>query len=179
MSLNYNIIDTLKLLLQLYKYDIFISIIISSILFVIILYINKKKKMQKYVHLLLNIVLIIAIMCYYMGSIFKLEFKGIINNMYVYFLNSIIYLIIASIINLKNNFKKYDYMFYCISLINITFSLFMTSYLKKIDILVIGNIFPIIKFGNIIYFSYYIIKILRRLGDLFGKAKRYEKFINK
>lgn len=179
MSLNYNIIDTLKLLLQLYKYDIFISIIISSILFIIILYINRSKKMQKYVCLLLNIVLIITIMCYYIGSILKLEFTGIINNMYIYFLNSIIYLIIVSIINLKNNFKKYDYIFYCISLINIVFSLFMTSYLKNIDILVLGNIFPIIKFGNVIYFSYYIIKIVRKLGDLFGKKRQCKKDINK
>ena len=57
MSLNYNIIETFKLLKNAFKYDIFFAIIISSILFIIILILNKDKKKFKYIVLGFNILL--------------------------------------------------------------------------------------------------------------------------
>lgn len=156
MSLNYNIIDTFKLLKDVFKYDVFYSIIISSILFIIILILNKDKKVINYIILVLNILLIILISYYYIKSIFTFKFSNPINNIYFYFFNSIIYLIIMTIVNFKTKYKNINYIFYGLLLINLLFSLFMTHYLNNIEFIVIGNIFPMIKFGNIIYMIYYI-----------------------
>ena len=49
MSLNYNFIDTLKLLINLFKYEIFISLIIGISIFVILLIINKDNKKTNYI----------------------------------------------------------------------------------------------------------------------------------
>lgn len=160
MSLNYNIIETIKQLKLCFKYNMFYSIIISSILLIIILIINKDKKITKYILVGLNVLLIVLINYYYINLIFTFKFNNPINNMYFYFFNSIIYLILMSIINFKTKYKITNYVFYGISLINILFSLFMTYYLNNVSIIVIGNIFPMIKFGNIIYFVYYGLLII-------------------
>ncbi len=156
MSLNYNTIDTLKLLLNSFKYNIFISIVIGSIIFIIIITLNKKSKIVKYLVGILNVILIFLILYYYLKHILSFKFENPINNIYFYFFNSVIYLFIVSIINFKFNKTVINNVFYGMSLINILFSLFMTYYLNNIDIIVIGNIFPMIKFGNIIYIVYYV-----------------------
>lgn len=158
MSLNYGFIDTLKLLGNAFHYNIFISIIISSIIFTIILSINKDKKIIKYIIAIINILLIILVCYFYLKDILSFKFNNPINNMYFYFLNTIIYLIVLII---KRKYNILDFIFYGISLINILFSIFMTNYLNNIDLVVIGNIFPMIKFGNIIYIIYYIILIIK------------------
>ena len=160
MSLNYNIIDTLKLLKDAFKYNIFYSIIISSILLVILLILNKEKKITNYISIGINVILISIICYFYIEDIFTFNFNNPINNIYFYFFNTIIYLIIISIVNFKTKYKKINYIFYGISLINILYSLFMTHYLGNIPLIVIGNIFPMIKFGNIIYIIYYILLII-------------------
>ena len=156
MSLNYNFIDTLKLLLDSFKYDIFIAIIISMIVFSIILILNKDNKKTNYIVSLINLILIIIISVYYIKDIITFKFSNPINNIYFYFFNSIIYLIIMSIILFKTKYKKVNYIFYGLSLINLLFSLFMTHYLNNVTLIVIGNIYPMIKVGNIIYIVYYI-----------------------
>ena len=75
-----------------------------------------------------------------------------------------------SIINLKINYRKINYIFYGLVLINLLYSLFMTYYLSGIELIVIGNIFPMIKFGNIIYLIYYIF-ILINIGRKLWKKK--------
>lgn len=170
MSLNYNIIDTLKLLKDALQYKIFYSIIISTILLIIVLILNKDKKIYNYVVTILNIMLISIICCFYIKDIFKFKFSNLINNIYFYYFNSIIYLIITSIITFKQKYKKINYIFYGISLINILYSLFMTYYLNNITLIVIGNIFPMIKFGNILYFIYYIF-LLINLGRFLWRKK--------
>ena len=170
MSLNYNIIDTFKLLINAFKYNVFYSIIIGSILFVIILIINKDKKIIKYIILGLNIILIAFISYYYIKSILTFKFSNPINNMHFYFFNSIIYLIIMTILNFKIKYKKINYIFYGLVLINLLYSLFMTHYLSNVEIIVIGNIFPMIKIGNIIYLIYYIVMIIF-LGRFLWKKK--------
>lgn len=171
MSLNYGILDSFKLLLNAFKYDIFISIIISSISYIVLLYINKNKKSIKYIVLGVNLILIIFILYYYLNDILKFNFNEMINNMYFYFINSICYFILIIIFVFKNKIKILDYIIYNISLIFIMFSLFMTYYLNNVDLIIIGNIFPMIKFGNIIYIFYYFIKIFFMVGDLIGKRK--------
>ena len=160
MSLNYNIIDTLKLLKNAFKYNVFYSIIISSILLVILLILNKEKKITNYIIMGINIILISIICYFYIKDVFRFNFNNPINNIYFYFFNSIIYLIVMTIVNFKSKYKKINYIFYGISLINILYSLFMTHYLSNISLIVIRNIFPMIKFGNIIYFIYYILLII-------------------
>lgn len=156
MSLNYSIIEAFKLLEDAFKYNIFIAIIISSILFTILLILNKEEKIIKYVILGINTLLIILISYYYMKSILTFKFNNPVNNMYFYFFNSIIYLVMMTILNFKTKYKKINYVFYCFVLISLLYSLFMTYYLNDVEIIVIGNIFPMIKFGNIIYFAYYV-----------------------
>ena len=156
MSLNYNLIDTFKLLLQSFKYSIMVSITISSIIFTIILILYKDKKIVNYTILVINTILIILICNYYIVDIITLNFKKPVNNIYFYFFNSIIYLIIMSIVIFKTKYKKINFIIYGLSLINILFSLFMTNYLHNSTLMVIGNIFPMIRFGNIIYIVYYL-----------------------
>lgn len=170
MSLNYSIIETLKLLKNAFKYDAFFAIIISSILFIIILILNKDKKIINYIILGINILLIIFISYYYIESILTFKFNNPINNIYFYFFNSIIYLVVMIIINFKTKYKRINYIFYGLVLINILYSLFMTYYLKNQNLIVIGNIFPMIKFGNIIYLVYYILLIVN-LGRFLWKKK--------
>ena len=159
MSLNYNFIDTLKLLVNSLKYEIMISLIIGISIFIALLIINEKNKKINYIICIINILVIIIISLYYMKGIISFKFSNPINNIYFYFLNSIIYLITMCIINFKIKYKKINFIIYGISLINILFSIFMTYYLNNNTFIVIGNIYPMIKFGNIIYFCYYIFLI--------------------
>lgn len=168
MSLNYGFIDTLKLLKESFHYNIFISIIISSIIFTIILFINKDKKIINYLITVINIVLIIIVWNFYLGDILSFKFSNPINNIYFYFLNTIIYLILLI---LKRKYDILDFIFYGMSLINILFSIFMTNYLNNVDIVVIGNIFPMIKFGNIIYIAYYIFLLIKVIEKI--NSKKY------
>ncbi|MBR6689958.1 MAG: hypothetical protein IKL65_01335 [Bacilli bacterium] len=160
MSLNYNITETFKLLLKAFKYDIFLAIIISSILFVIILIFNKNNKKFNYILLVINVLLIGLICYFYIGQILTFKFTNPMNNMYFYFFNSIMYLIITTLVNFKTKYRNINYVFYGLVLINLLYSLFMTHYLNNIDLIVIGNIFPMIKFGNIVYLLYYIFLII-------------------
>jgi len=170
MSLNYNIIETFKLFKNAFKYDMFWAIILSVILFIIILILNENKKIIKYIILGINILLIVLISYYYIKSILTFKFKNPINNMHFYFFNSIVYLIVMSLINFKSKYKKINYIIYGLVLINLLYSLFMTHYLSGIELVVIGNIFPMIKFGNIIYLIYYIF-IFICLGVYIWKKK--------
>ena len=160
MSLNYNFIETLKLLVNSLKYEIMISLIIGISIFIALLIINKKNKKTNYIIFIINILVIIIISIYYVKDIISFKFSNPINNIYFYFFNSIIYLITMCIINFKTKYKKINYIVYGISLINILFSLFMTHYLNNQTLIVIGNIYPMIKFGNIIYIGYYIIILI-------------------
>ena len=160
MSLNYNLIEAIKLLRNCFKYEIFIAIILSCVLLTIIFIINKNKRKINYIILGINILLIFFISYFYIADIFTLKFTNFINNIYFYFFNSIIYLIIISLIIIKTKYRKTNYIFYGLSLINILFSLFMTYYLGNINLIVIFNIFPMIKFGNILYFIYYAFVII-------------------
>lgn len=160
MSLNYNLIETFKLLLNSLQYNVMISIIISLIIIIGLLIINKDNKKTNYIVLSINIVLIIIILIYYLKDILTLKFNNPINNIYFYFFNSIIYLIIMSVFCFRSIHKKTNYIFYGLSLINLLFALFMTYYLNNQTLIVIGNIYPMIKLGNIIYIIYYIFVII-------------------
>lgn len=169
MSLNYNLIDTLKLLKDAFKYDIFLAIILGVILMTIALIINKERKIINYIILCINLLLITLISYFYIDNIITLNFSNDINNMYFYFLSTIVYLVIMTVMSFISKYKKINYIFYGISLIGILYSLFITHYLGNIDIIVIGNIFPMIKFGNILYIVYYILLITIGVSFLWKK----------
>ena len=153
MSLNYNIFETIKLYDLALKNNMFIAVILSVIVLNIVLILNKN--ISKYVILGINLISIFIIIYYYMDDIIKFRFSNPINNIYFYFFSSIIFLIVNIVVSFKTKYKYINYLFYSISLINILYSLFMTHYLSNSTIIVIGNIFPMIKFGNIIYILYY------------------------
>lgn len=167
MSLNYSIMDTIKLIGPVIKNSMFIAILLSVIILSIIYIYNNK--VMKYISLVLSIFGITTILYYYFDGIISLNFKNPINNIYFYFFNSIIYLIISVIVFFKGKYKTIDYIFYCLAIINLSYSIFMTHYLYNYTMIVIGNIFPMIKFGNILYICYYLIlsyymikRVLRR-----------------
>ena len=160
MSLNYNLLDTIKLFRLSIKNNMFISIFISVIILEIIFFINKDKKFIKYFVLVLNITLIIFILYYYLNSLLTFKFSNPINNIYFYFFNSIVYLLVYIIVIFNTKYKKINYIIYGLVLINLFYSLFMTGYLNNQTLIVIGNIFHMIKFGNIIYIIYYLVLIV-------------------
>lgn len=171
MSLDYSIIETFKLLENCFKYDIFIAIIVSCISLTIILIVNNDRKIINYITLEFNMLLIVIVAFYYLEGILTFKFSNPINNMYVYFLNSIIFLIINTIMFFKSKYKKVNYIFYGLVLINLLFSLFITYYLKNVDLIVIGNIFPMIKLGNIIYIIYYMFILVLIIKNSFLTKK--------
>lgn len=163
MSLNYNIFETIKLFNLAFKNNMFIAIILSVIILNIIFIYNKK--ITRNIILVINLILIFGILYYYVKDIVSFKFNSPINNIYFYFLNSIVFLIINILISFKTKYKKINSIFYSISLINIIYSLFITYYLKNSTLIVIGNIFPMIKFGNIIYIVYYIVFTMFSIFD--------------
>lgn len=169
MSLNYNIIDTFKLLINSFKHTFFIFSILAVLIYIFIIFFNRNRKISKTIVLFINIILIIIILYYYLISILSFKFNNPLNNIYFYFLNSIIYLIITIIIKCKRNYNIFEYVIYCISLVFIIFSCFITKYLSNVNILVIGNIYPMIKLGNIIYIIYYIYLIIKLIRAFLTK----------
>ena len=159
MSINYSFLETLNMLKNTFKYGIMISLIISSIIFITLLILNKDNKKIKYVIYFINIILICLICYYYLKGIITFNFNNPINNIYFYFFNSIIYLIIMSLVNSKIKYKKINYILYGLILIGLLFALFMTHSLNNVTLIVLLNIYPIIKFGNIIYIIYYLFVI--------------------
>ena len=174
MSINLDLGKTFSLLFDSLRYNVMVSIIISSIiLFILCLY---NKKISKYAILIINAILIILISVYYIKDIISFEFNNPLNNIYFYFFNSIIFIIIFSIRTIYNKLNVYDYIFNSLFLIFILFSLFMTHYLKDIRDLVIYNIYPMIKFGNILMLVYYLILLTKLVYHVIIKttSKRSE-----
>ena len=96
----------------------------------------------------------------YIKDMLNFNFNNPLNNIYFYFFNSILYLIIMSIYSFKTKRIIVNYIFYDLVLLNLLFSLYMTYYLNNVSLIVIGNIYPMIKFGNIIYIVFYIFVII-------------------
>ena len=99
MSLNYGIIDTIKLFYPILKNSMFVSILIGIIILTVIYMYNNR--FIKYISLVLSSLCICGILYYYIGDIISFDFKNPINNIYFYFFNSIICLIISTIIFFK------------------------------------------------------------------------------
>ena len=159
MSIDLKFLDTWQLFLDSIRYDILISIIISSLLLCFICIVNKQ--VSKYLIIIVDIILLFFIGKYYVKDILTFSFNDPINNIYFYFFNGIIFITIYTLEAIFDYIEKYDYIFYALFLILMSFSLFMSDYLDSS--LVIYNIYPMIKIGNIIMLLYYIV-VLTKLG---------------
>lgn len=174
MYLNYSITKTFSLLIDLIiNYTFLKTIIIGAIILSILLYININNDKIKYIVLIINLLFVISIVNYYGINLFK-GFNNYLNNMYGYFFNSILFLSVISLLYFKDIInKKIIIPVYILALINIIFSLFMTFYLKNIDLLVLGNIYPMIKFGNYIYVIFLLVMIILQFLK-YIKRRKYD-----
>lgn len=146
------------LITNIANYQVYIFIIISAILLLLVLLFNRI--WAKYIVLSLDVIISFIIVSKYGANLIRFtNFKYFYHNMYFYFLNSIIFMIINLIIIFKNKLFKTSIITYCISFIFLSFSLFMTYYLYNTHILILGNIYAEYTLGNYIYFVYYIIII--------------------
>ena len=133
MSINYSIKDIFKILGNAFSFNIFITIIISVLIYIILLIINNKRKYTNKIFIIINVFLIIIISIFYLKSIVRFNFSCPIKNIYFYFFNLIVYLITVSTFNkkVKTRYKIINYILYFIILINLLYSLFMTIYLRN------------------------------------------------
>ena len=173
MNLNYSIGKTISLLLNsIQNYFIFKIIIVCSILLFIILLINKKY--QKYIISIISIILAIMIIYfYYQTLISKDTFQNIMHNIRFYFLNSLIFLVVISVVNYIINKKIVINIIYCLSFILLSFSLFMTHYVHNVELITLGNIYPMIVYGNYLYTILYIYLIIYAVYNLIKSKKRF------
>lgn len=162
MYLNYSFIDTFNLFIDYLNHFIFIIFIIISLILGFLFFINNK---TKYLLLIINIIIILLIIYYYNINLLNI-FNHLNHNIYFYFLNTIIYLVLISYHLFKNKKLIFHYL---ISLIFISYSIFMTIYLKNIHIIIIGNIYPSIIYGNYLYFIFYIYLIVKYLKKYLTK----------
>ena len=166
MSTSLSIKDTSLLFFNLLEYNIYRVLIFLGFIFVYILINKKDNKIIKYIITIINTIVIGFICAYYLDDILTLKFSNLFNNIYVYFLSNIVFLLIFSITMYKLKYKNIYYILYVTILINILFSLFMTLYLKDNTLLVLGNIYPMMKINNIVFVLYYVlltIKVIRAI----------------
>lgn len=142
-----------------------IVLIICSIIILILLLINKK--VFKYVAVFINILLIMLIIYYYHNHLISVDtFKFINHNIYFYFLNTIMFLILCSIFLFKCERDIIIIIIYIIIFCFVSFSLFITHYLHNNTLIVVGNIYPMIVMGNylcFIFYFYLLVKLVRFL----------------
>lgn len=169
MNLNYSIGKTISLLINsIQNYFIFKIIIVCSILLFVILHINKKY--QKYIVSTISFIMIIMIMYFYHQTMFSKEtFEYIMHNIRFYFFNSMIFLIIISLVNYIINKKIIINIMYCLTIILLSFSIFMTHYVHNVELITLGNIYPMIVYGNYLYIITYLYLIIYLLIYLVKK----------
>lgn len=171
MYLNYNILKTLRLFLDCFiDHSMMWIILVCSIIIGFIIFINKNSKIINYIILVINMLLNLLIIYYYHNYLICNEtFMYFTHNIYFYFLNSIIYLIVISIY-LWNN-KSLILIHYLICFVFISYSLFMTLYLNNIHWIILGNIYPMIVLGNYLYFLFYGYLIIKYIKKLLTKER--------
>ena len=172
MYLNYSISHLFNLFIRnISKYTIYPFIVISCVILLFIL-LKNKDSYSKCIIIVIDIILSFIIIVNYKYILLStLTFKCFYHNLYFYFLNSLIFMIVNLVFILKNKYLKINIYFYAIQMIFLLFSLFMTYYLKNAYLLIIGNIYPEITIGNYIYFIYYIVIIFIFVYKLLTRNK--------
>ena len=130
-------------------------------------------QMIKYIITGISMCLISLIIYYYHSSLISLKtFHFITHNIRFYFLNSILYIGLISFSYYKIKPKLILNIIYCISFVLLSFSLFMTHYVHNIEIITLGNIYPMIVYGNYIYFLFYAYFLMLIIVYLLVKRKK-------
>ena len=141
------------------NYKIYIFIIINSIILLILLL--NRSKIIKYIVLCINIIICILILINYNHHLVNINiFNHFNHNIYFYFLNSLVFLIIITYMIFKDKYYKLNSTIYIFCLSFLSFSLFITYYLSNNHYLIIYNVYPEIVLGNIIYITYYLVIVL-------------------
>ena len=91
-----------------YLFMALIGIILCSIVLCILFIYNKK--LSKYLIIIINLILVFLIGKYYISDIISFKFSNPINNMYFYFFNSFIFIVVITIQVIFNLLVTYDYI---------------------------------------------------------------------
>jgi len=169
MYLEYNIIDTIKLFIDIINnYSMIKAIFLSGILLIILLFINSDNKKIKYIIFILYLILIMLLLYYYGNNLFD-GFESFINNLYGYIFSSIVVLILIPILYIKNILNKRVLIIEeVISIVFITSLLYITHTFNNNTLLILGDTYPLVKIGNLTYIIYIIILlivIIRRIYE--------------
>ena len=98
MYLNYNVNTLINLLFDIFNYKIFIYIICASLILLLLCILNANNKLLYFFIIIINFLLVFLIIYYYNTNLFNIKiFNRFNHNMYFYFLNSIIFLILINI----------------------------------------------------------------------------------
>jgi hypothetical protein len=157
-SINFTMKDAINLYARMITHiEALPFIALIAIIFVVIVTINLDNKNMRFLYLGMNLLLIVYIIFRFgMGilnhvdSFFSLTFM---KNVYFYLANMVFALILICSIYRSARFEKsIKYMvsvFYLVILINLFIMLFMSDALSNNMVLILGNTYPMIYFGNI------------------------------
>lgn len=175
-SIDSNMLDALSQYLHMINnYSMFFYIAVSVLIYSTIIY-GRYDKIRNIIVGIINMLIVIIIINYYgLGIINNLDTfinLDFINNIYIYFTLTIVSLILLTHVFLDrivySIIKRIFMILYVFILINILFALYMTAYLDNNFLLVLGNIYPMVKLGNILsiafyaFYIYYYINTKRR-----------------
>lgn len=166
---NYSLTNALDLYMKMTtSFSTFFVFAVVCLIFVGIITFNLKTKNTNFLFLALNIILIGIILWTHginiINNIDSFFTVNLYKNVYFYLANMVLSLIIISKILSSNrssiSIKYIVCLFYYLLLTNLLFMLYISNYLKNIMLLVVGNTYPMVYFGNMIAFLMYIVLIV-------------------
>ena len=179
-QLEYSLSEALSDYLQLISnYPAFYYVLLATVIFGVLIYINLDLKISFYITLLSSIALT-CLTFYFRGlemfnhldSIFTWYFY---QNIYFYYWNMIIaFIVMHTVLNSSKQTKCTKVIIlptYVILLTNLIFSFYITGSMRNMYLLVLGNISPMIAVGNLIALIMYIYLIVLRIR-VFIKQKQ-------
>ena len=161
------------------SYKTFPIFAIAGLVFVLLIAFNIENKNANFIFYGLNIILL-GIIAYSNGmdilnNIDILLDGNIFKNMYFYLLNAFVALIVVSKIysskRVSSTYKYIVMVLYYLLIVNLFFMIYVSNYFKNIKLLVIGNVYPMVYFGNIVCFIIYGSIILNWLVIMPKKKK--------
>lgn len=161
------------------NYPIIIYIVVASLLFGIIVLINNPSSTSFVLTLTAWVGSIIGIFAFRktdmineITSIFNVHFY---ENIFFYYWNTIVGLLLMHMVihnTKKSNLTKFIAMiFFCFSISNLVFSLYISSVVGNDLLMVVGNIAPMIVVGNIIIFIFYLYLFIYKVVEFFKGKK--------
>ena len=180
---NYSIANAIELYTKMANnYTTFAVFALVCLIFVGILVFNVENKNTYFLFYALNLILVGIILWTHginiVNNIDSFLTVNLYKNVYFYLANTVLSLIIITRVlssNRKPKSLKYlIFLFYYLILTNLLFMLYISNYLQNIMLLVIGNTYPMVYFGNILSFIMYIILIIYLL--FFSKKVKKHRF---